>query len=136
MKKFLKTKAQERLLRYVRTRHELIKPEPTLGLFNFRCFENSVEYVRRYPELEVVEVIYVDGGEPILHYLNFDPANGKYLETTLGWRADHLEYYFIRKVHKEDQRYIHNEFDRALASWNEQFLGWFARNILRIERIL
>ena len=136
MKNRFKTKAQERLIRFVRTRYELIKPEPTLGLFNFRCFENSVEYVRRYPELEVCEVILIDGGEPILHYLNFDPSNGKYLETTLGWRAEHLEYYLIRKIHKDDQRYIHGEFERALLSWKEQFVGWFGTNILRIDRIL
>lgn len=136
MKNKIKLKAQEKLLRYVRTRYELIKPEPKLGLFNFRCFENSVEYVRRYPELEVCEVIIVDNGEPILHYLNYDPANGKYLETTLGWRADYLEYYLIRKIHKDDQRYIHNEFERALQSWKEQFLGWFGAKILRIDRIL
>jgi hypothetical protein len=127
---------QTAVCNYVRTRYEMIKPEPTLGLFNFRCFENAVEYARRYPELEVIEVIYLDGGVPILHYINRDPANGKYLETTLGWRAQYLEYYHIRKIHPDDHRYLPGEFDRSLGSWLHQFTTWFDRKVLRIGRIL
>ena len=127
---------QLQLLNFVRSRYELIKPEPTLGLFNFRCFENAVEYARRYPDLEVCEVVLVDNGTPVLHYLNRDPSSGQYLETTLGWRAEHLEYYFIRRVHKDDYKHIGSEFDRALLGWLEQFTTWFDRQVLRIERIL
>jgi len=132
-----KSKIEARLLNFVRSRYELIKPEPTLGLFNFRCFENAVEYVRRYfAELEVCEVILVDDGAPVPHYLNRDPNSGKYLETTLGWRAGHLEYYFVRRIHVDDHKYIGSEFDHALLGWLQQFTTWFDRQILGIERIL
>lgn len=127
---------EERLKRYVRSRYELIRPEATLGLFNFRCYENAVEYARRYPEMEVIEVIYVDGTKPILHYINYDPLDKKYLETTLGWRAPYLEYYYIRPIHPNDYPHIEDEFERSLYSWLEQFTNWFHRKILRIERIL
>lgn len=136
MRNWIKQKAQTRLLRFIRTRYALVKPEATLGLFNFRCFENAVEYSRRYPELEIVEAIYVDEGEPCLHYLNFDPAASKYLETTLGWRAPHLEYYVIRKLYQDDYKYIHHEFERALASWTEQFLPWPLRILFNLKRTL
>ena len=136
MRNWVRRKAQARLLRFIRTRYALVKPEATLGLFNFRCFENAVEYSRRYPELEIVEAIYVDEGEPCLHYLNFDPAANKYLETTLGWRAPHLEYYVIRKLHQDDYKYVHHEFERALASWTEQFLPWPLRILFNLKRIL
>lgn len=129
-------KIHGRLKGHVRSRYEMIKPEPTLGLFNFRCFENAVEYARRYPEMEVIEVIYVDNGTPILHYINYDPLDKKYLETTLGWRAPYLEYYHIRKIHVDDYYRISSEFDCSLGSWLEQFSNWFDRLILRIDRIL
>ena len=129
-------RVQRRLVAYVRSMHEQIKVKPTLGLFNFRCYENSVEYVRRYPELEVVEVIYIDNGQPILHYLNYDPKEKEYLETTLGYRAEHLEYYRIRTIDKADYRYMATEFDRGLDVWLNRFTNWFERNILRITRIL
>ena len=136
MHSWRKRKVQAHLLNFVRSRYELIKPDPTLGLFNFRCFENAVEYVRCHPELEVCEVVLVDCGMPILHYLNRDPSSGKYLETTLGWKAEHLEYYLIRRIHIDDHKYIGSEFDRALLGWLQQFTTWFDRQILGIERIL
>lgn len=131
-----KEKLQKDVSNFVRTRYEMIKPEPTLGLFNFRCFENAVEYARRYPEMEVIEVIYLDEGVPILHYINRDPVTNKYLETTLGWRADYLEYYRIRKIHPDDYRYLPGEFSRALDSWLYQFSTWFDRKVLGIDRLL
>lgn len=131
-------RAQKRLCRHVRSRYELIKPAPTQGMFNARCFENAVEYARQHSEdgLEVVEVIYIDNGEPVLHYINRVPETGAYLETTLGWRADLLEYYFIRRIHPDDHRHIHSEFSRALDDWTYQFTSWFDRNYLLIKRIL
>ncbi len=129
-------RVQRRLVAYVRSMHEQIKVKPTLGLFNFRCYENSVEYVRRYPELEVVEVIYIENSQPILHYLNYDPEKKEYLETTLGYRAEYLEYYSIRTIDKADYRYMATEFDRGLDVWLKRFTNWFERNILRVTRIL
>lgn len=129
-------RAQARLKVYVRTRHEEIRVTPQLGLFNFRCFENAVEYCRRYPDLQVAEVIYIDGDYPVLHYINYDPVKKEYLETTLGWRAEFLEYYFIRIVHKDSHRHIGNEFERAMRGWTDQFVGWFGRYVLRVDRIL
>ena len=126
----------KRLAEHVRSRYELIRVKPTLGLFNFRCFENVVEYVRRYPQLEVHEVIYMDNGTPILHYVNYDPERKEYLETTLGWRGEFLEYYHIRKIHKDDHRYIQSEFNRSLDSWFHQFATWFDQYILGIDRIV
>lgn len=131
-----RNKIHERLIRYVRSRYEMIQPEAVQGMFNCRCFENAVEYARTHPGLEVIEVIYVDGSEPILHYINRDPESGKYLETTLGWMAPYLEYYHVRKIHPDDHPRIGREFERSLDSWAEQFTNWFHRNILGIRRVL
>lgn len=132
----IRKRAQRRLIDFVRSRYELIKPEPMQGMFNARCFENAVDYVRTRPDIEVIECIYIDGGEPILHYINRDPSTGAYLETTLGFKAARLEYYRIRKIHPSDHLYIGGEFERAVNSWTAQFAGWFAMRVLGIERIL
>ena len=127
---------QEHLKDYVRSRYTLIRVEPVLGLFNFRCHENVVEYNRRFPTFEVHEVICIDGGTPILHYINYDPEKKVYLETTSGWKANYMEYYHIRSIHKDDYPYILTEFERGLRSWTRQFTTWFDRHVLRIDRIL
>lgn len=138
MKQRILSKAQERICRCLRARFTMVKPEPVQGMFNFRCHENCVEYVRRRPEenLSVVETIYIDGGEPILHYLVHDPAAGRYLEVTLGWRAEHLEYYVVRPIHPDDYKNILSEFHRALEDWTEEYVSWFGRKVLGITRVL
>lgn len=138
MKQRLLKRAQERVCRRLRARFTMVKPEPVQGMFNFRCHENCVEYVRQRPEenLAVVETIYIDGGEPVLHYLVHNPAAGRYLEVTLGWRAENLEYYVVRTIHPDDLRYILSEFQRALDDWTEEYVGWFGRKVLGIRRVL
>ena len=101
-----------RVLTYVRTRHPMIVAKPTQGLFNFRCFENAVQYAKSNPGIQVVEVMLDDGGVPVLHFINYDPVKEEYLETTQGWRADFMDYYFIRVIHEEQYRYIGTLFDR------------------------
>ena len=135
MKQRLLKRAQERICRRLRARFTMVKPEPVQGMFNFRCHENCVEYVRQRPEekLAVVETIYIDNGEPILHYLVHDPAAGRYLEVTLGWTATLHEYYLIRPVHPSDFDRIHSEFSRSRADWCDEFVGWFGRKVLRIK---
>lgn len=133
MRSWMKRRAREKLCRHVMSRYELIKPIPKQGLFNYRCFDNAVEYNRLY-SCGVVEVMYFDGKYPVLHYLNVD-SNGTYLETSLGWKADIYEYYKIRKVDQIHFEEIGKVFEVSLNSWCEQFVGWFGRKILRIKRI-
>lgn len=129
--------AQAKLCAHLRAYHEMITVEPAQGLFNHKCFFNAVEYAKtHYAGIEVVEVVYIEDGEPVLHYINFDSTTGKYLETTLGHRAKHLEYYFLRRINEKDFPWIHSEFSRALDAWTKQFTSWIGRVFFDIERIL
>lgn len=138
MKQRLITNAHRKITQRLRSRHEMIKPLPTQGLFNFRCHENCVQYVRDRPEesLRVVEVVYLDSGEPVLHYLVQDMETEEYLEVTLGWLAELYEFYLIRPIHPDDYNYIHSEFQRSQKDWCEEFVGWFGRKVLGIGRVL
>jgi hypothetical protein len=130
MIKLLRQDAQERISNHVRSRYEKIKPIATQGVFNFRCFDNSVEFARLHPGIEVVEVIYIDCDEPVLHYLNYCPNTGNYLETTLGFYADtDIEYFLIRKIHPSLHKRIWAEFDETRKTWNKEWVCKLARMI-------
>lgn len=130
-------RARERIARRLRARHQGIRPVPEAGLFNFRCHENCVEYLRTHPGvgLRIAETIYLDEGEPVLHYVVVDSGN-RYLEVTLGWRAEQLEYYLVRILDERDHTRIHSEFDRSLTDWLHEFTSWWDRKVLGITRIL
>lgn len=138
MRAFTRKTAQARLVRALRSTSTQIKPLEIQGLFNFRCHENAVQYVRDNPSrlLEVVETIYLDGGEPTLHYIVRDKVTGDYLEVTLGWRTRQLEYYVTRTLLPGDLDYIHGEFSRSLDHWRDLYVNPVARVLLRIDRIL
>ena len=130
IKSKLKERLNARVCMYFRSRYELIKPLPIQGLFNYKCFYNVAEYVRLNDEIGIVEVVYIDDGYPVLHYLNYDPATQEYLETTLGFLAEQNEYYKIRSIHPSDYNNIAQEFSRSRDSWNNQFLKWYHKLVL------
>ena len=129
-------KIREKIKNHVRSRYARIVVTPHVGRFNFRCFENVVEECRLNPDFEVIEVIYIDDGYPILHYINRNKLTNEHLETTLGWKAEHLEYYGIRVINPIDYKWIESEFTRGLDCWLYEFSNWFQRKILRINRVL
>lgn len=130
--------AQRRIVARLRATRAQVKVEPAQGMFNFRCHENCVQWVRQRPneDLEVVETIYIDGGEPVLHYVVCERTTGRLLEVTLGWRAVGLEYYPIRALQPEDLDNIHAEFGRSLDYWLREYVPWWGRVLLGIERVL
>jgi len=135
MKQWLKNRATERLANHVMAKYEMIKPVPKKGLFNHRCFSNAVEWALNHEGTKVIEVIYIDTGTPILHYVNQN-RRGEYLETTLGHMAPHFVYYRIREIHRDDWQYIDGEFQRAQRAWTREWSNSFINALFGIESIL
>jgi hypothetical protein len=125
---WLERRAHRRAVRHARTRLQRIEVVPAQGLFNARCHENCVEWLRTHPGrgLTVVECLAVDEGSPVLHYIVRD-ADGLHHDVTLGWRAEHIEYYHIRDLLEDDLRDIHREFNRSLAEWKDMCTLWWER---------
>jgi len=120
--------------RKVRYRFDRIYCTAKQGLFNFRCFENCVQFViDSGKDLKIYEVIYIDGDDPCLHYVVKD--GDEFQEVTIGWRAEHVEYYLIREVPKEDFKCIGAAFECSLSYWHLEYTNWFDRNILGIDRV-
>lgn len=131
-----KKAAHQRVCDYVRSRYDLVDVKPKAGLFNYCCYYNAVEYARTHKNTEVLEVIYIEDNEPVLHYVNRLTTSGVLLETTLGFRAKNLEYYVIRTIHTSDYKYIETEFDRSLRSWLMQFTSWADRKLFNVNRVV
>lgn len=121
---------------YVKFNHKRINVLPEQGMFNYRCFYNAVEFARKHPDTVVVEVMFIDDGEPILHYINQNKDTGEYIETTLGFRASSLDYYFIRVIDEKDYSTLGSQFSEVVNSWTMRFTSWFDRKILSIDRVV
>jgi len=131
----LKDSINMKICSYFRSRYEMIDVEPKQGMFNFSCFDNAADWVRRNKGHEIYEVVYIEDNYPILHYVNFNPKTNKYLETTLGYKAVNFEYYIFRKIHPNDYISIGCEFSLARKVYESDWLKWYHR-LFGIKRVL
>ena len=120
----------------------MVDAEPAQGMFNWACFDNAVQWATtRNSRIAdgadrwgVCEVILVSGGTPVLHYVN--SFQSRLFETTIGWQAEHCEYYKLRDINPKDWHRIGTEVDNAMSLWTKFFTTWFDRSVLRIDRAL
>lgn len=129
--RYFKEKARIRVCTHVRATLERIHPVPKQGLFNYRCYFNAVQWEIEHGG-EVVECIYIDRENPILHYLNTDEDD--YLETSMGYLAPEYEYYKIRTVPQSDYSRIDRIFSENLDYWKNTTCNWFER--LFVDRVV
>lgn len=121
---------------YITSRHERIEVQPKQGLFNYKCFYNAVEFAKNNEGYEVVEVMFIDGKYPILHYINRHTESREFFETTLGHQSEKLRYYYVKTIPHIEWLEIGTLFDESCASWLYQFTNWFDRNVLNIDRVV
>ena len=74
--------------------------------------------------------------EPGFDALGFEVDGDRYLEVTLGWRAEQLEYYLVRVLDERAHARIYSALNRSIEDWTHEFTSWFDRAILRVERVL
>ncbi len=132
--------AHARVSAHLRAHNERIFPLPTRGIFNFRCHQNCVQWVKDHPDegLQIVECIYLHMGDvtqPILHYLVKD-REGRYLEVTTGYEAELCEYYLIRTIPEVEWPKLPEIFSRSLGAWLLEYTNPVARLLLGVDRIL
>lgn len=108
------------------------------GLFNFRCHDNCVEFIRLRPDADylIAEVMMVEDGVPTLHYVVRRASEpGVYGEITLGWRSKQIEYYLIRELPTVYNETIHAEFNRSLDYWLKEYVPAWMRWLFNIDRV-
>lgn len=123
----------ERVITWLENTKEKTEVTPKQGMFNFRCYENAVEYAFQNKGADVVMGIYVEAGSvPLLHFWN--KKGDKHFETTLGHKAQYHTYYPIRIINPDDYKHIGYIFNEGLKYYRTKFVRWYERPF--IGRIL
>ena len=129
----IKSSLLKRVTNEVRAKFARIDVIPKQGLFNHKCFHNAVEFAYNNEGYHVVEVMQIDNGASVLHYVNC--KFGIFYETTLGHLAEGREYYFIRVINEKDYPFIEWEFTNSKKTWNNKYLKWYHK-LIKINRIV
>lgn len=135
LRKRISKRVQYDISEWLYNTRDSVKVRPTQGMFNFRCFENAVEWSRVHEGSAVIMGIYIEGERTVLHYWNVD-ADGGHVETTLGWRADDITYYPLRTIPPASHKAIGGVFDDAVEYFTNRFTSRFDRLVLRGERVV
>lgn len=125
----IKKKAEGKIRAYLEHKYVPVKVEPREGLFNYRCYNNAIEYSRTHPNTVPIMGIYLDNGIPYMHFWNKD-AFGDHLEITLGYMANYLDYYPIRELSTDEYEYSHDSFCAGMDYWLRKFTSPLERLIL------
>lgn len=104
-----KDKVLKRIIEHVRTNYQRIdKDEMKIGdsFYNYKCHLNAVQYIKTGQADEVYLCVYIEDNYPIVHFIN--KKEGKYIDNTLGWLYEDIEYYIIKKVSEDEYCNIGN----------------------------
>lgn len=133
--KLFEDKLRKALTREIQCTKQRINVVPHSGMFNLRCHENSIEFARQNPDHKVIETIYIDDQHyPTLHYINQAP-DGTFIDTTLGYKAEYYEYFFLREIVKDDFKTMGWIFDNTVEFWSRKYMrSW--HTLFGITRLL
>lgn len=68
--------------------------------YNFRCQRNAVHEALEAGHDEIAMCMYLEGDNPIIHFLNVD-KDGNYTDNTLGQWSQRYTYFLVRHIDKE-----------------------------------
>lgn len=74
---------------------------------------------------------YDNYGQPIVHFIN--KKDDKYIDNTLGWLYEQMEYYIIKRVNETEYNDIWNLLKETKESLTNMYTNSFTRFIFRIK---
>ena len=129
-----KDKVLKRIIEHTKSNYKRIdKDQMKIGdsFYNYMCHMNAVQYVKIGKAEEVFLCIYIDNNYPTVHFIN--KQGNKYIDNTLGWRYDQLEYYIIKKVSEDEYNDIENILKATQKSIVEANSNIILRKIFSIK---
>jgi len=135
LRKRISNRVQYNISEWLFNTRESVQVNPEQGLFNQKCYDNAVEWVRTHEGCEVVMGIYIEGQYTTLHFWNVD-KDGAHLETTRGWRAEDMTYYPLRVIPPKHYNAIGGVMDDAVDYFTSRFTSRFDRLVLNGERVV
>lgn len=132
-----KDKIKKRIIEYVKTNYQRIdKSEMELGnlVYNYMCHMNAVQYIKTGQADEIYLCVYVEDNWPTVHFIN--KKESKYIDNTLGWRYEQLDYYIIKKVSEDEYNNIWDLLKSTQRSILELNSNWLLRKIFGIKNLV
>ncbi len=126
----LKNKIQNRIYNYALANYKEINTEDMIlgkGLFNARCYQNSVQSAIEDPKLTVYMCLCFDRKQPFLHFINKNTEDNKFIDNTLGWEYKFYNYRIIREITQEEYNIIWDVFDNTRKYIHKINTNWFER---------
>lgn len=117
-------KAQQETYDHIISNYKTIKVKPGKCRYNYRCQMNSVHEAIKNKHKKIAMCVYMDGGMPIIHFLNYHKGN--FIDNTLGEWSQCCEHYFIRWISKEDFWDVDEIFTTFRNKLRKQ-LSWWVR---------
>lgn len=132
-----KDKLRTKITEHCISTYDLIdKEQMKLGnlLYNSKCHLNSVQQIKRNQASEIYLCICTekDNTYLVVHFINKD-NEGFYIDNTLGWRYEQLNYYIIRKVNKYEYDTIWDVLTKAKKMLVNLYTSSFTRFVFNIK---
>lgn len=117
-------KAQQEIYNYVTSKYNTVKVKAGKCRYNYRCHMNSVHEAKRHKHKKLAMCVYIDGGYPIIHFVNY--SKGEFVDNTLGEWAKLYDYYFIRWI-RQDEMWNINDIFTSFRKELRKNLSWWVR---------
>lgn len=125
-----KEKVIDRIIRYCIASYKPInKSNMKMGgmPYNRRCHLNAVQYIRENKAISVYLCVCIsDKNDVIVHFINKD-KDGYFIDNTLGWCYEDLDYFLIREVDPSE----YDNIDKILEYTKEELVFKHSNSIMR-----
>ena len=129
-----KDKVVKKIIEYVRTNYTYINQNDLqLGniIYNYRCHLNAIQTVKEGKADEVYLCVTIENNYPIVHFIN--KKGDKFMDNTLGWTYENIDYYIIRKINSDEYKNITDILVQAQRTLTRLYTNWFTRWIFGIK---
>ena len=105
----LDERAKREVINHLRATKNKIAVRSGKCRFNYKCQLNSVHEAINKKEKRIAMCVYIDFGQPIIHFINVT-KKGKFTDNTLGNWASQYEYFFIKYIDDIDYFEVNSVF--------------------------
>lgn len=102
---------------FATSNYELIKVKPGMCRYNYMCHANAVHDALTLNHTKIAMCIYFEDNVPCIHFINYYPIGGFFMDNTLGEWSRNMEYYLVRFINDDeffDVFKIHKSFRKLI----------------------
>lgn len=134
-----KDKIIERITKYAKDECKLLNKDKFIlgdSYYNYKCHLNAIQYAKKGLGDKILVCICIDENNfTYLHFINVD-SNGNYVDNTLGWVYESVDYYLYTTIPIEKIKYqqdIEDYFTSFRRELVDKHSNKFLRKLLSIK---